>query len=229
MIQNCLRHKIIRDFLKHYTEKSWKDLIPSLIEIGILYLQKSFNKILFTREEIKNVLCNLQISQIEKNKERSKEREKESKEKEDKDEKDCKNQMNIIEIPKSKINGGSGNININNMNNNIKRMKITDFAQNNPEKKEKMKSYIEAIIEMKNNIKNNYHYFKNNISIDFKKKLTKKGKYYKKIKIEKNKNNSKKNYDKISYAISYDKDLRPASISTKINNTQNNINIRNKK
>ena len=242
MIENCLRHKIIRDFLKHYTEKRWKDLIPSLIEIGILNLQKSFNKILFTNEEIKNVLRNLQISQIEKDKERNKEREKESKEKEnfdtrnnskEKEEKDeknkiCKNQMNIIEIPKSKINGGGGNININNMNN-IQRMKMIDIVQNNPEKQEKMKSCTEAIIEMKNNIKNNYHYFKNNISIDFKNKLTKKGEYYKKINIEKNKNNTKKNYDKISYAISYDKDLRPASISKKINNAQNNTNIRNKK
>ena len=28
MIENCLRHKIIRDFLKHYTENRWKDLEP---------------------------------------------------------------------------------------------------------------------------------------------------------------------------------------------------------
>ena len=75
MIENCLRHKIIRDFLKHYTENRWKDLIPSLIQIGILNLQKSFNKIFFTSEEIKKVLRHLQISQIEKDKEKNKEKE----------------------------------------------------------------------------------------------------------------------------------------------------------
>ena len=75
MIENCLRHKIIRDFLKNYTENRWKDLIPSLIEIGILNLQKSFNKIFFTNDEIKKILRHLQISQIEKDKNREKEKE----------------------------------------------------------------------------------------------------------------------------------------------------------
>ena len=242
MIENCLRHKIIRDFLKHYTENKWKDLIPSLIEIGILNLQKSFNKIIFTSDELKKVSRHLQISQIEKDKEKSKEKIKENKEKdnekiidiknepkdEEKEEKNklIKSQSKQNETPKSNINGG----NINNINNNIQRMKMIDIVQNNPEKQEKMKSCTEAIIEMKNNIKNNFQYFKNNISIDFKNKLTKqKGEYYKKINIEKNKNNPKKHIDKISYAISYDKDLRPASISKKINNTQNNINNRNNK
>ena len=83
MIENCLRHKIIRDFLKHYTENRWKDLIPSLIQIGILNLQKSFNKIFFTSEEIKKVLRHLQISQIEKDKEKNKEKERENKEMKD--------------------------------------------------------------------------------------------------------------------------------------------------
>ena len=247
MIENCLRHKIIRDFLKNYTENRWKDLIPSLIEIGILNLQKSFNKIFFTNDEIKKILRHLQISQIEKDKNREKEKEikENNKEKEyekildikinnnskEKDnEKDDKNKLyknnsKQNEIQKNNINGGEGN------NNNIQRMKIIDIVSNNQEKQEKMKSCTEAIIEMKNNIKNNYHYFKNNISIDFKKKLTKqKGEIYKKINIEKNKNNNKslkKNIDKISYAISYDKDLRPASISKKINNTQCNTNNRN--
>ena len=245
MIENCLRHKIIRDFLKHYTENRWKDLIPSLIEIGILNLQKSFNKIIFTNDELKNFSHHLQISQIEKDKERSKENFKENKDNKEKDtEKSCdikngskekeeekvdrnkliKSQSKTKETPKN-VNGEK----MYNANNNIQRMKMIDIVQNNPEKQEKMKSCIEAIIEMKNNIKNNYQYFKNNISIDFKNKLTKqKGEYYKKINIEKNRINTKKHIDKISYAISYDKDLRPASISKKINNTQNNINNTNK-
>ena len=88
MIENCLRHKIIRDFLKHYTENRWKDLIPSLIQIGILNLQKSFNKIFFTSEEIKKVLRHLQISQIEKDKEKNKE-------KENKEMKDINKEINL--------------------------------------------------------------------------------------------------------------------------------------
>ena len=213
MIENCLRHKIIRDFLKHYTENRWKDLIPSLIEIGILNLQKSFNKIIFTNEELKKVLRHLQISQIEKDKERNKENNKEIKEKENEININTKNNSkekeehkeeknNLFKSPKSNINGGNVN-NANNINNNIQRMKFIDLVQNNPEKQEKMKSCTEAIIEMKNNIKNNYHYFKSYINIDFKNKLTKqKGEYYKKINIEKMKNNTKKHIDKISYAIS---------------------------
>ena len=84
MIENCLRHKIIRDFLKHYTENRWKDLIPSLIEIGILNLQKSFNKMIFTNDELKKFSRHLQISQIEKDKERNKEGFKENKDNKEK-------------------------------------------------------------------------------------------------------------------------------------------------
>ena len=246
MIENCLRHKIIRDFLKHYTENRWKDLIPSLIEIGILNLQKSFNKIFFTNEELKKVLRHLQISQIEKDKEKNKEKEykdinnkenerilynKNSKEKENgKDEKMkfIQNQSRPNETPKSYINGsvGSNNKVINIYNNNIKRMKMIDSTSNNKDKKERIKYSVETINEVKNNIKNNYHYFKNNISIDFKNKLSRqRGEYYKKIQFEnKNKINQKKHIDKISYVISYDKNLRPASISRKINSTHNNTN-----
>ena len=246
MIENCLRHKIIRDFLKHYTENRWKDLIPSLIEIGILNLQKSFNKMIFTNDELKKFSRHLQISQIEKDKERSKEGFKENKDNKEKDNEkniDIKNdskekeeekvERNKLIKSQSKTNETPKNMNEGNMNNandNIQRIKMIDIVQNNPEKQEKMKSCTEAIIEMKNNIKNNYQYFKNNISIDFKNKLTKqKGEYYKKINVEKNRINTKKHIDKVSYAISYDKDLRPASISKKINNTQNNMNSRNNK
>ena len=104
MIENCLRHKIIRDFLKHYTENRWKDLIPSLIEIGILNLQKSFNKIIFTNEELKKVLRHLQISQIEKDKERNKENNKEIKEKENEININTKNNSKEKEEHKERFN-----------------------------------------------------------------------------------------------------------------------------
>ena len=78
MLESCLSHKIIRDFLKNHAENKWKDLIPVLIEIGILNLQKTFNKIIFTYEELKKVSHNLHHEQIEKDKERSKEVNKEN-------------------------------------------------------------------------------------------------------------------------------------------------------
>ena len=57
MLEACLQRRIIRSFLNNYTENRWSQLIPSLIEIGILYLQNTFhNKALFTDEEIKNVI-----------------------------------------------------------------------------------------------------------------------------------------------------------------------------
>ena len=256
MLENCLRHKIIRDFLKHYTENRWKDLIPSLIEIGILNLQQSFNKIFFTNEELRKILRHLQISQIEKDKEKNREKEKDNKEylieqninKDNEKNFDIKNNTNrneferndknmlfksqskTNEIQNTNINGGGYNndyiYNINNTNNYSQRMQIVDIKSFNQDKNDKFKSYYEAMIEVKNNIKNNYHYFKNNISNEFKNKIIRqKGEYYKKINIEKNKNNHKKKVDKVSYAISYDKDLRPANISKKINQTQNNTNI----
>ena len=172
MIENCLRHKIIRDFLKHYTENRWKDLIPSLIEIGILNLQKSFNKMIFTNDELKKFSRHLQISQIEKDKERNKEgfkENKDNKEKENEKSIDIKNdskekeeekvERNKLVKSQSKTNETPKNINEGNMNNandNIQRIKMIDIVQNNPEKQEKMKSCTEAIIEMKNNINNNY-------------------------------------------------------------------------
>lgn len=57
MLEACLQRKIIRHFLNNYTENRWSQLIPSLIEIGILYLQNNFNnKTLFTDEEIHNII-----------------------------------------------------------------------------------------------------------------------------------------------------------------------------
>ena len=253
MIENCLRHKIIRDFLRNYTENRWKDLIPSLIQIGILNLQKSFNKIFFTNEEIKKVLRHLQISQIEKDKERNKEKEKE-KEKENKELKDIninkeinikaekenndyadnnllkgkendnenkyfKYQIKPIESSKYNNGGDNGKTNIN-IDNNLQRIKIIDLISKNNQ--EKIRSCNDTINEMRNKIKNNYHHFKECISTDLKNKLIKKKcEHYKKINIEKKNNNMKSNMDKISYAISYDKDFRPESISKKINQNNN--------
>lgn len=248
MLESCLRHKIIRDFLKHYTEKRWKDIIPSLIQIGILNLQKSFNKIIFTIDELKMVLHHLQISQIEEDKERNKEKGKEnnmkeinrnnkegierhsySKDKEREKENIIKSYLKLNQRSKSpksysniNYNGNSKIISCNNNKQKMRKIEIININQ------DKIKSCNETINEDNYNIKNDYNYYKNNSSIDYKNKSNKqKNSNYKKINIDRNKyKNFQKQLDKISYAISYDKDLRPESISKKINKN-NNTNINN--
>ena len=210
MIESCLNHEIIRDFLKNHQENKWKDLIPILIEIGILNLQKAFNKIIFTYEELKKVSYNLQHQQIEKDKEKNKEIIKEN---------------TIYDSLDKELEIDNKIININNQNNKGNNKLKIDSNGNNKEKQGKLKMSNEAIKEMKNNIKNNYQLFKNNISTDFKNKIIKqKQEHFKKILIHKNEQKKK---DKVSYAISYDKNLKPSRISKKINNTTtNNTNIK---
>ena len=222
MLESCLSHKIIRDFLKNHSENKWKDIIPILIEIGILNLQKAFNKIIFTYEELKKISINLQHEQIEKDKEKSKEINKEI------NKENIYDSLNIDNDDK-KINLKNQNNKID--NNNLKEQKINliDSTKNNQEKQEKLKISNDTIKEMKNIIKNNYQFFKNNINIDLKNKLTKEKKeHFKKLVIEQNNKKDQKKKDKISYAISYDKNLRPSSIAKKINNntTTNNTNLK---
>ena len=61
MIEICLKHKIIYDFLKNYKQKKWSTIIPSLIEISILNLYNSFKKLLFSEEELFLIIENLKI------------------------------------------------------------------------------------------------------------------------------------------------------------------------
>ena len=175
MLESCLSHKIIRDFLKNHSENKWKDIIPILIEIGILNLQKAFNKIIFTYEELKKISINLQHEQIEKDKEKSKEINKEI------NKENIYDSLNIDNDDK-KINLKNQNNKID--NNNLKEQKINliDSTKNNQEKQEKLKISNDTIKEMKNIIKNNYQFFKNNINIDLKNKLTKEKKeHFKKL------------------------------------------------
>ena len=61
MIEICLKHKIIYDFLKNYKQKKWAKIIPSLIEISILNLYNSFKKSLFSEEELLLIIENLKV------------------------------------------------------------------------------------------------------------------------------------------------------------------------
>ena len=62
MIELFHKRRIIRQFLNSYSEDQWKELIPDIFEIGVLSLQRSFNKILFTKDELKDILEDLRNS-----------------------------------------------------------------------------------------------------------------------------------------------------------------------
>jgi hypothetical protein len=59
MIEALYRRKHCRDFLKMYSEQLYKELIPDIFEIGVLTLLNSFNKYIFTKEEINDIILDL--------------------------------------------------------------------------------------------------------------------------------------------------------------------------
>ena len=59
MIEVLYRRKHCRDFLRMYSEQLYKDLIPDIFEIGVLTLLNSFNKYIFTKEEINDIILDL--------------------------------------------------------------------------------------------------------------------------------------------------------------------------
>ena len=61
MLETCLENKIIYDFLILYDKSRWHKLIPSLIEIAILNLKSSFNTLIFSEEDIYNIIKDLKL------------------------------------------------------------------------------------------------------------------------------------------------------------------------
>ena len=59
MIDVIFKRRPIRDFLKNYPTEKWKEVIPDVIEIGVLNLKNSFNKTYFTRKEFESILSEL--------------------------------------------------------------------------------------------------------------------------------------------------------------------------
>lgn len=56
MIEAFNKRKVVREFLKAYSEELWTKVIPDVFEIGVLVLQSSYNKILFTEDEFKEII-----------------------------------------------------------------------------------------------------------------------------------------------------------------------------
>ena len=59
LLDLIFRKKNCRDFLKVYSEDLYRDIIPNVFEIGILTLQSNFNKILFSKEELEEIILDI--------------------------------------------------------------------------------------------------------------------------------------------------------------------------
>ena len=63
-----IRRNICKDFLDKYNEKIYPELLSRIIEIGILTLKLSFNKLAFTQKELDDIIYSLhEQSKIEQN------------------------------------------------------------------------------------------------------------------------------------------------------------------
>ena len=54
-----IRRNICKDFLDKYNEKIYPELLSRIIEIGILTLKLSFNKLAFTQKELDDIIYSL--------------------------------------------------------------------------------------------------------------------------------------------------------------------------
>lgn len=51
-----MKRKNIRNFLKLYSEDLYREVIPKVFEIGVLNLQKSFARSMFTSQELRDII-----------------------------------------------------------------------------------------------------------------------------------------------------------------------------
>ena len=67
MIEWLYRRKVCRDFLKVYSEELYKDVIPDVFEIGVLSLLNSFNKAIYTKKELNEIILDLKNKEYIRN------------------------------------------------------------------------------------------------------------------------------------------------------------------
>ena len=195
MLEACLNNKIIRDFLQNYNQSRWQNLIPSLIEIAILNLNSSFHTVIFSEEDIKNIISELKTSQTG---------EKISPKKQKKE----KNPHIIFSKPSNQwrtADGGVPPISGNKENEfYLDNSRLTNNSRYNKDNKEIMRQNIMN----KKMIKNTRSKIKEQVEND-------KRNYYNKINGNNPQflnNNKNKPIEKINYAISYDKNFEPELI-----------------
>ena len=54
-----LKKDTCRDFLKNYYKEIYPILVPNLLEIGILTLKLSFDKVFYTPDELNDIITSL--------------------------------------------------------------------------------------------------------------------------------------------------------------------------
>ena len=184
MLEEILENKIIYEFLTLYEHSFWKKLIPSLLEIAILNLKSSFNTLIFSEQDIDNIIQDLKLKKkiipnFNKKPKSIKEKEKE------------KEREHIIYYKPSTewrtIEGWGEPDNL------LHHRYSQSWKYSNKKKQKHLKSKIKHIFD---NDKRNYYYTSSENNI-----------------INNNNINLKK---RVNYAISYDKNLVPEIIESKI-------------
>ena len=192
MLEACLNNKIIRDFLLNYNQNRWQKLIPSLIEIAILNLNSSFHTVIFSEEDIKNIIDDLKLNQNMDNTQPKKRK------------KEVKSHV-IFSKPSNQwrtADGGVPPISGKEKEFYLENSSLTNNSKYNKENRD----IIRENILNKKIIKNTRSKIKEQVDND-------KKNYYNKINgINKNNLNINKPIEKINYAISYDKNLEPELI-----------------
>ena len=181
MLKTCLENKVIFDFLTHYDENCWHKLIPSLLEIAILNLKYSFNKLLYSEEDIHNIIKDLKIN-LKKNLNNNNENLKFKK---------LINQNIIFSKPPKEWRTSDGWDESDTFINNRYNHSLKKHHENNINKKwaQTVKSKIKGQVDLD------------------------KKKYYENINNINNRlSQSYNERERINYAISYDKDLKPEII-----------------
>ena len=194
MLNTCLNNKIIREFLSNYNESRWQKLIPSLIEIAILNLNSSFHTVIFSEEDIDNILNELKINQ-NSNKIQTKKPKRES------------HSHVIFSKPSNQWRTADGGVPPISGNKEKEFSFDNSTLTNNSKYNKENRELARENMKNKKIIKNTRSKIKEQVDID---KLN----YYKKMNIN-NPNyikNNNKPIEKINYAISYDKNLEPELI-----------------
>ena len=200
MLETCLNNKTIRDFLNNYETSRWKQLVPSLIEIAILNLNSSFNTVIFSEEDIKNIIAELKTSQNSKNTQSQKPK------------RDTHSHI-IFSKPSNQWRTADGGVPPISGNKEkefyFDNSSLTNTSKYNKDNKEIARENMMN----KKIIKNTKSKIKEQVEND-------KRNYYNKVNGN-NLNNINKPIEKINYAISYDKNLEPELIEkTTINNNK---------
>ena len=207
MLEACLRNRIINDFLKNYKKSRWQKLIPSLIEIAILNLNSSFHTLIFSEEDIHNIIEELKTNQNLKNGNNTEEQ---------RPKKEMRQHI-IFSKPSNEWRTADGGVEPMKSNSFKKTDNNRDFlfdnssiSNNNSKYSNSRRNFRDREIEKENminkkNIRNTKSKIKEQVEMD-------KKNYYNNKKFDNYKQSSINQIEKINYAISYDKNLQPELI-----------------